>query len=307
MKLVLLILAIIISASAFTKNIYYEAAVQNDNFEKEQTYRTSVGIEFFQKFSNGYGDFLTTDLQLRIPYQLKEEIPGSLTMEVHNAWFEYKAGLGKFIRFGHFSPAFGLEYVTDTHGSLAQTMAMQNIGFKQDWGVGYRSFIGSCDYNLAIQMGSGMAIRDGGYLITGRIASPDSKDLQYAFSALYGDVHDVMSMATYPAKESMGIINKQRVAAEIFYNFGAYYLSNELSLGYNDYTQIISNFAELEFKSFMLPNFNFIVQNKFFQMEENNTISWLSGTSYKIIDALTLSILYSVSDEILQFRIYYFG
>ena len=289
------------------KDLYSEAAYQGDYIDEEISHKSFIGFEYFRKFSNDYGDFLTANFQVRFPYKFEEAFPESLTLEIHNAWLEYKAGLGQFIRVGHFAPAFGLENITDTHGTLAQTMAMKNVGFKQDWGVGFRSFIGSFDYALAVQMGSGMAIRKDGFLFSGRISSQTSNDFQYAFSTLYGDVHHSMSMATYPVEKCMGIILKKRVAAELQYNFGAYYFKNELSAGYNDESKILINFAEFEFKPFTLPNFNFIVQNKFFKTDENDSINWLAGTSYKFFDKLTLSFLYDISDKILQFKVYYFG
>ena len=307
MKLVYSILLILSALTLSAKDFYIEAAYQGDYVNEELNHKTSLGFEYFHKFSDDYGDFLTADLQVRVPYSFEEDIPESLTLEIHSAWLEYKAGLGNFIRVGHFAPAFGLENVTDTHGTLWQTMAMKNVGFKKDWGIGFRSFMGNLDYALAAQMGSGMAIREDAYLFTGRISSPTSNDLQYAFSALYGDVHHSMSMATYPIEKCMGVISKKRIAAELQYNFGAYYFKNELSAGYNDEAEIISNFAEFEYKPFTLPNFNFIVQSKFFKVDETDSLNWLAGTSYNFFDALTLSFLYDISDENLQFKFYYFG
>jgi len=290
----------------FGKSFYFEAALQGNYFDNHLNSQSSIGFEYFRKFSNDYGDFLTTDLQVRIPFKFKEDFPESLTLEIHNAWLEYKAGLGKFVRIGHFAPAFGLESITDTHGNLAQTMSMKNIGFKQDWGIEIRSFISDFDYAIAIQTGSGMALRKDGFLLTGRIASPSSNNFQYAFSALYGDVHNVMSMATYPVAESMGIINKKRIAAELQYNFGGYFFKNELSAGQNENLQIISNFTEFDFKPFTLQNFNFIVQSKFFQVDEIDSLSWFTGVSYKFFNMLTLSFLYDISDEYVRIKLYYF-
>jgi hypothetical protein len=306
MKLIIFGILLLIVFGLQAKNFYSEAAFQTDYANEEFTHKTSLGFEYFRKFSNEYGDYLTANLQVRVPYVINENFPESLTLEIHNAWLEYKAGLGKFIRLGHFAPAFGLESITDTHGSLAQTMAMKNVGFKQDWGIGWHSFIGNFDYVFAAQIGSGMAIRKDGFLFSGRISSPTSNDFQYAFSALYGDVHHSMSMATYPVEKCMGVINKKHIAAELQYNFGAYYFKNELSVGYNDEAQIISNFTEFEYKPFILANFNFIVQSKLFRVDGTDSLNWLTGTSYKFFDALTLSVLYDISDEYIRIKLYYF-
>lgn len=304
MKLVLFCLLLLISFTLFAKDIYFETAFQGDYSAEPTNYKSSIGFEYFKKFSNDYGDFLTADLQVRLAHNFENE---KSTLEIHNAWLEYKYGLGKFIRFGHFAPAFGIEKVLDTHSTLWQTNAMQNVGFKQDWGIGYRSFIGDFDYSFSAQTGSGMSLRKDGFLLSGRSASSSSNAFQFAFSALYGDIHSVMSMATYPVERSTEIINKKRIALEVQYNFGAYYFKNEISAGYNDTKKIISNFAEFEFKSFTLINFNFIVQNKYFKIDKNETINWLSGASYKFWEIFTLSFLYDISDENLQIKLYYFN
>ena len=125
-------------------NFYKEAIIiggysVNDQWvdEKNRWPKNSVGFEYYKKFSDEYGDFLTLDLQMRMAYDSSEESPDAFGIEIHNAWLEYKLGLGKSIRFGHFDPAFGLEPVLDTHGTVLQTLAPKNIGFKKDWGVGF--------------------------------------------------------------------------------------------------------------------------------------------------------------------------
>jgi len=304
-KLILLIL--LLPVIVFGKDLFIEATLQNTIIENDSNISGSLGFEYFKKFSNDYGDFLSADLQVRVPYVFDDDFPESLTLEIHNAWLEYKAGLGKFIRAGHFSPAFGIESVTDTHGTLAQTLAMKNVGFKQDWGIGFRSFIGDFDYSLAVQAGSGMALRKDSYLISGRFASPSSDDFQYALSGLFGDVHNTMNMATYPVEKSMGVIYKKRVAVDFQYNFGAFYFKDEISIGYNEEDKIVSNFTEFNFKPFTLPDFIFTAQNKYFSINDTNSVNWLTGASYKFFEMLTLSLLYDFSDENIQFKIYYFG
>jgi hypothetical protein len=152
--------------------------------------KNAIGAEYYKRFSNEYGDFLTCDVQARVSYDTSEPFDDAWSLELHNAWAEYKLGLGRHLRAGHFSPAFGLEPTVDTHGKLFQTLAGRDIGFKKDWGIGYRGLLGPLDVEAAAQLGSGMGIehRDDSHLITARAGSPQGTDIQYGVSVLWGNV-----------------------------------------------------------------------------------------------------------------------
>jgi hypothetical protein len=138
--------------------------------------RSAIGFEQLAKFSGGRGDIATTDLQVRLSYdsQAPDE---AWAIEVHNAWIEYKLGLGKKLRFGHFSPAHGLEPVRDTHGTLIQTLSGMDIGFKKDWGVAYSGIAGPVDLEVALQLGSGAAPApdDGSFLASAQVWTPPGR------------------------------------------------------------------------------------------------------------------------------------
>jgi hypothetical protein len=126
---------------------------------KTETLSNSVGFEHYGKFSSDYGDYLTTDLQMRLAYDTTESFVDAWSIEMHNAWAEYRANNALRIKAGHFEPAFGLEQVLDVHSTILQTLAMEDIGYTRDWGIGARGSLPGFDYWVALQLGSGMSVR----------------------------------------------------------------------------------------------------------------------------------------------------
>jgi len=240
--------------------------VQADNFYKElsiiggysdknkwvgrkgTSLKNSVGFEYFRKFSNEYGDFLTLDLQMRMAYDSKEDSQDAFGVEVHNAWLEYKLGLGESVVLGHFDPAFGLEPVLDTHGTLLQTLAHKNIGYKKDWGLGYKGLLGNFDYQVAAQLGSGMGIRrkDGSFLLTGRISTPRTKEPQLGISFMYGQTLEAEQSWTIPAPQLVSdkSIRKKRVGIDLQCPLGVLDFKGEIAAGDNDGETVAGGLAE---------------------------------------------------------------
>ena len=66
--------------------------------KKDKGLKNSVGFEYYKKFSDEYGDFLTLDLQMRMAYDSTEDRSDAFGVEIHNAWLEYKLGLGQSLR-----------------------------------------------------------------------------------------------------------------------------------------------------------------------------------------------------------------
>jgi hypothetical protein len=196
--------------------------------------KNSAGFEYFGKASNDYGDYLTWDLQARLGYHTGLASDDRWGLEIHNAWVEYKLGLGRNIRAGHFSPAFGLEPGVDTHGTLFQTLAMWDIGFKKDWGIGYRGAVSALDYSVALQLGSGMTIdrKDGSYLATARVGTPPGGDLEWGLSLLAGYVLESAPMRTVPRPEvSDRTTAKRRAGVDARYRRGSFLLLGEATVG----------------------------------------------------------------------------
>lgn len=196
--------------------------------------RNSVGFEYFGKLSNDFGDFLTVDVQLRLSHDPDESDHEGLGVELHNAWAEHRLGLGRNVRIGHFSPAFGLEPVVDTHGTILQTLAMQDIGFKKDWGVGYRGVLGPFDLSFAGQLGSGVGIQmnDGSFLATAQIWTPPGDEFRYGFSLLAGRVLRSTGGRLLPEPEfASEAVTKTRAGAAAEYTVGSFEFEGELSVG----------------------------------------------------------------------------
>jgi hypothetical protein len=194
----------------------------------------SVGFEYLAKLSGDRGDFLTFDLQTRLSYDPMRPDDEPWAVEVHNAWVEHRLGLGSNVRAGHFEPAFGLERALDTHGTLLQTLIGDDVGFKHDWGVGYRGILGALDFEGAAQLGSGMGVgrRDGSFLVTSRVSSPPGGAFRYGVSGLYGRVLGSMGMRTIPQPVfAQDAVTKGRVGVDAQCDAGSVVLAGELTAG----------------------------------------------------------------------------
>lgn len=259
-----------------------------------QSLNNSVGFEYYRKFSGEYGDYLTCDLQMRLAYDSLENFDDAWSVEVHNAWGEYKLGYGYNLRFGHFSPAFGLEPIVDTHGTLLQTMAMKNIGFKKDWGVSLRGSMPKFDYEMASQLGSGMSIynEEESFLLSSRIGIPTSESFQYGISLLYGEVLKTDGMSAFPRNELMSnnAVSKKRIGLDGQYLFGPHLFKGEVAYGKDDEEEVLGYLFEMDYT---LPNY----QN--WQLEAQFS-SWINDLDKSSSDdsTLTLGVSCKVSTNI---------
>lgn len=197
----------------------------------------SIGFEYLAKLSGDRGDFLTFDFQTRLSYDPSRPDDEPWAIEIHSAWIEHKLGLGSNVRAGHFEPAFGLERARDTHGTLLQTLAGEDVGFKHDWGAGYRGILGPLDLETAAQLGSGMGIerKDGSFLVTARVSNPPGGGFQCGVSALHGRVLASMGMRTIPKPVfEPEAVTKTRVGVDAQWDAGSVLLAGELTAGRDD-------------------------------------------------------------------------
>ncbi|MBU1923015.1 MAG: hypothetical protein KJ710_01955, partial [Candidatus Omnitrophica bacterium] len=275
------------------------------------------------KFSNEYGDYLTTDLQVRLAYDSMRNSRNAWGIQIHNAWLLYKINYAAKLRIGHFDPAFGLEPLLDTHGTILQTLAMKDIGFKKDWGIGLEGTLPKFDYKLALQLGSGMGIhrRDDSFLFTTRLGTPTSENFQYGVSFLYGRVLEAENMKTIPQDKllSDSAVSKKRVGLDTQYLFGPYLFKGEVAVGENDNKKVLGYLGELDYTIPKYQNWELELQ---FQSwinklgESSSADSTLTiGTSYKLNQNTTLRAAFShdfnnmgqkEADKILL-QFYFFG
>jgi hypothetical protein len=259
--------------------------------DKNGMMNSSVGFEFYRKFSGDYGDFLTADLQVRAAYDSTKNSQEAWGVEIHNAWLEYKLSQYAKLRGGHFAPSFGLEPVVDTHSTLLQTLADQDIGFDRDWGAQLRGSLPAFDYQASLQLGSGMSIRrqDGSYLATLRIGSPQGRNLQGGVSILSGRTLETEGMRTFPKNKLLSgdAVNKKRVGLDGQYLYGAFLFKGEFAYGQNDKNGVLGCLAEIDYT---LPAH----QNLEFELQYT---SWINDLHTAASDdpALTLGATYKLN------------
>jgi hypothetical protein len=227
------------------------------------------------------------------------------------------------VRIGHFEPAFGLEPVLDTHGTLLQTLAMRNIGFKTDWGIGYRGLLGNYDYEIAGQLGSGMSIyrRDDSFLATARIGTPSQGNFQYGFSLLYGQVLQAAGMRTFPRDEllSQDAMLKKRIGIDGQYSFGPYVMKAEVAGGKDDDKEVLGYLYEIDYTLPRIPNCELELQFQSWrhdlEMSHSDDSTVILGVSYKLNPNMTLraafmhdiNMMEGDEDEAFLLQFYFYG
>jgi len=290
--------------------------------EKRGAVKNSVGMEFLRKFSNDYGDFLTCDLQLRLGYDISLDSNEAWGLEVHNAWADYKTGLGRNIRIGHFSPFFGLEPTVDTHGTLFQTMAVQDIGFKKDWGVGYRNTVSALDFECGVQIGSGMGIEriDSSHLLSARLGDSRNPNFLYGLSILYGDLLQSEFMRTVPeANYDNDSVTRKRAGLDVRILHGPLLVMGEVSSGWNEDNRVAGAMLQADWTVSSFQALTFQLQGRYWSddpgVSERTSASTGLGFSYQISSSWVLrSAVFSdveqypgENDTLFFVQLYYFG
>lgn len=283
----------------------------------------SVGFEDYRKFSGEFGDYLTTDLQMRFVYDSTGNAGDAWGVQIHNAWLRYRLGSGVYARLGHFDPAFGLEPQVDTHSTLLQTLAIKDMGFKKDWGLGLEGSLATLDYKMALQLGSGMAVyrKDGSFLLTARIGTPETENFQYGLSILYGNVLQGGGMNTFPrvGLASDEAVLEKRVGLDSQYLFGPYLFKAEAAYGQNDHKDVVGYLGEIDYTFPKYQNCEIELQFQSWindlgsRSSDDSTVTL--GFSYKMNQSTTLRTAFShdfhmtdqKEEDKIVLQLYYFG
>jgi hypothetical protein len=228
--------------------------------------RNAAGFEYFARFSGPRGDFLGANLQARLSYHEFPRGPDRWGLEIHNAWLQYRLGLGRNIAVGHIAPAFGLEPEVDTHAALLQTLAGQDVGFKKDWGLVYSGMAGPLDFQAGAQLGSGMGIRagNGAHLLTARAAMEPAHGLRIGASALTGRVAGSMGHFTVPRPKYTGeTTRKHRLGLDIQAEVRTWRFLAELSAGKNADADVFGALGEVRRAFPEMRNATLSVQSRY--------------------------------------------
>ena len=291
--------------------------------KRTESIKNAIGLEYYKKFSNEYGDTHAMDIQMRFSYDSLDSSNEAWALEIHNAWLDYKLGLGQKVRLGHFDPLFGLEPTLDTHATLFQSLASKNIGFKKDWGISYSGFLGEYDYGIAAQLGSGMSVRsrEGSHLLTGRISSPTREDFHYGLSLLYGKVLESDEKQTFPVAEltSDEAILKKRIGLDAQYLMSSHVFKGEVAYGSDEDKNVLGLLTQWDYLVPSIQNLEFQVQAQSWSRDVSESNLWDTmlgaGLSFKINSELTLRTAYFQDLEVSQgekdkqfiVQLYYFG
>jgi len=280
------------------------------------TQTNSIGFEYLVRLSGERGDYLTANLQTRASYDPARPDDEPWAIEIHNAWIEHRFGLGRNARLGHFEPAFGLERALDTHGTLLQTLAERNVGFKHDWGLGYRGTTGAFDLEASAQTGSGMGLerRDGSVLLSSRLSTPPGTAVGVGVSALYGRTLTSMGMRTLPRPIfDPDAVERRRIGVDALWNTGAVALAAEAAAGSNDGRSVLGALLRASWQVPALDALTLEAQAEHWSREDGTRTSLGACVSLRPGDGWTLSaaVLGDASGDAGDTRVvlhaYYYG
>ncbi|MBI3599826.1 MAG: hypothetical protein HY097_04180 [Nitrospinae bacterium] len=288
--------------------------------------KKSIGVEDYRRFSGDYGDWLVTDLQIRLTYNSNIGLNDALDLEIHNAYARFKLLYGRAdIWVGHWEPAFGQESQIDTYPDILETLYMKNIGFKQDWGIGVRGAFPWWDYKITATNGSGMGIQfEGNYLFAGRIGigDPSFDNYNLGFSALYGKTIDSMGKRLVSSDTPL----KRRIGIDVSLFYGSFELRGEAVYGTEDEKDVAGTWARIYY--FLTPDqkwrMDMQYQNWYHNLNKKGVVdsaayaetssAQVLGFSYKLNAPYLLRIYYAhdiegrtgKEDDKVMFQLYYY-
>ncbi|MFQ5654782.1 MAG: hypothetical protein ACE5GW_08630 [Planctomycetota bacterium] len=131
------------------------------------------------------------------------------------------------LRVGQFVLPYGVNPPLAPRQKFILPLEAIDLGVKWDWGIDLKGPAGDHDWEIAATAGSGEGLHSThlfrgsdrtSYLATARIGAPTYWDLQYGFSALYGD----LPMIRGPHAFGGASISRWRTGLDLLYKYGTY-------------------------------------------------------------------------------------
>ena len=153
-----------------------------------------------------------------------------IKLVLHDFWVRFAPeGMERTtIRLGHFDIPYGINPIMAPRGGVfVMPPEIDDIGFKKDWGIGWKAPLGRYDYELAATIGSGLGLHSPGWFkgssrrsfaVSARVGAPTYWDFQYGLSGLYGKIPLLMADERLDDRA----IEHWRVGADAFYKYRAH-------------------------------------------------------------------------------------
>lgn len=239
----------------------------------------TIGFDLHKVFTDEHGDIGTLLLQLHIarrdnafptPHHVEDD--DDWEVEFHDFHFNLtRWGRGRTnFKIGRFAVPFGLEPNSETHLTLYQTIAHENLGLKKDWGFSINGQLPKFDYEVAITQASGHEIWNVGknYAVAARIGTPSEKNLVLGLSAFHGQVMDehrihrwrsglremsrvdrVLGRTPDKGRGEDNLVRRTRFGIDVFWVNEQYTLKGELSVGRDFNQDVVNSLVEIDWRS----------------------------------------------------------
>ncbi len=166
------------------------------------------------------------DLHLRAVYDPRpQDLEERFRMVAGDFWvrLQPEGNSRMSVRLGHFLVPYGLNPILSPRGLFFLPAEAEDLGFKRDWGVEWKGPAGRLDYVVAATLGAGEgfhlpspgAARNGSYLFSGRLGSPNYRDFQLGVSGAVGRLPVLMA----ERKLTDLVRTRWRTGMDVFYRY----------------------------------------------------------------------------------------
>ena len=239
----------------------------------------TIGVDVHKVFADAHGDVGTMLLQLHFarrdnafpaPHHVEDD--DDWEVEFHQFYFNLtRWGRGRTnLRLGRFTVPYGLEPNVETHLTLYQTIAHENLGLKRDWGFSINGSLPKFDYEVALTQASGHEYWNVGknYAVAGRIGTPSDQNLVLGLSAFHGQVLDehrlhrwrsglhrqsrvdrVLGRTPGEGRGGDELVRRTRVGADLSWVVGQFTMKGEVSVGRDFNQDVFNTLVEIDWRS----------------------------------------------------------